>query len=89
MERHRKEMTVKEVMKKAKCSKCQQKNSFEFRIIYYGNTPAQSLGLWLIFRMQDTTANIPRLSPCLVLSLYDSHGIHLPTPQPNDYYYQS
>jgi hypothetical protein len=45
MERHSKEMTVKEVMKKARCSNCKQKNSFEFRIIYYGNTPAQSLGL--------------------------------------------
>ena len=38
MERYGKEITVKEVVKKARCSNCGQKNNFEFRIIYIGGS---------------------------------------------------
>ena len=44
MERYGKEITVKEVMKKARCSNCGQKNSFEFRIIYIGGSYDAMLG---------------------------------------------
>jgi hypothetical protein len=44
MERYGKEITVKEVMKKARCSNCGQKNQFEFRIIYIGGSNNAMLG---------------------------------------------
>jgi hypothetical protein len=44
MERYGKEITAKEVVKKAKCSNCRQKNQFEFRIIYIGGSYDAMLG---------------------------------------------
>ena len=44
MERYGKEITVKEVVKKARCSNCGQKNNFEFRIIYIGGSYDAMLG---------------------------------------------
>lgn len=44
MERYGKEVTVKEVVKKARCSNCGQKNNFEFRIIYIGGSYDAMLG---------------------------------------------
>ena len=44
MERHGKEITVKEVMNKARCSNCGQKNQFEFRIIYVGSSYDAMIG---------------------------------------------
>jgi len=44
MERYGKEITVKEVIKKARCSNYGQKNSFEFRIIYTGGSYNAMLG---------------------------------------------
>ena len=44
MERYGKEITVKEVMNKARCSNCGQKNNFEFRIIYIGGSYDAMLG---------------------------------------------
>ena len=45
MERYGKEIAAKEVVKKAKCSNCRQKNQFEFRIIYIGSSYDAMLGV--------------------------------------------